>query len=70
MILYPDIGELVINDYHHQSENVVVLDIRTGTERARINSGGITQGVVFPSPGWGRDFYCSSMGKLARIFVQ
>ena len=70
MILYPESGELIINDYHHQSENVVVLDIKTGTERARINSGGITQGVVFPSPGWGRDFYWSSMGKLARIFVQ
>lgn len=70
MILYPDTGELVSNDYHHLSENVVVLDIATGAERARINSGGITQGVVFPSPGWGRDFYWSSMGKLARIFVQ
>lgn len=70
MILYPDTGELVINDYHHHSENVVVLDIETGIEHARINSGGLTQGVVFPSPGWGRDFYWSSMGKLARIFVQ
>ena len=70
MILYPDSGELIINDYHHQSENVVVLDIKTGVERARIKSGGLTQGVVFPSPGWGRDFYWSSMGKLARIFVE
>lgn len=70
MILYPDTGELVINDYHHHSENVVVLDITTGAEHARVNSGGITQGVVFPSPGWGRDFYWSSMGKLAHVFVQ
>ena len=31
---------------------------------------GITQGVVFPSPGWGRDFYWSSMGRLARIYPQ
>lgn len=70
MILYPDTGELVINDYHHRSKNVVGLDITSGTEQARINIGGITQGVVFPSPSWRRDFYWSSMGKLARIFVQ
>jgi hypothetical protein len=70
MILYADSGELIINDYEHYSESVVVLDIESGTEYARINSGGITQGVVFPSPGWGRDVYWSSMGKLARIFVQ
>ena len=51
-------------------EEVVLLAIETGTELARVRSGGFTQGVVFPSPGWGRDFYWSSMGRLARIFVQ
>jgi hypothetical protein len=25
--------------------------------------------VVFPSAGWGRDLYWSSMGRVARIFV-
>jgi hypothetical protein len=69
MILYPDTGELVTNDYRHWGEEVVVLDITTGFEKARVRSGGITQGVVFPSAGWGRDFYWSSMGRLARIFV-
>jgi hypothetical protein len=28
------------------------------------------QGVVFPRPGWARDVYWSSMGRLARVFVQ
>lgn len=70
MILYPDTGELVVNDYRRWGEAVVVLNIANGTELARIRSGGITQGVVFPSVGWGRDFYWSSMGRLARIFVQ
>jgi len=69
MILYPDTGELVTNDYRRWGEEVVVLDITTGLEKARVRSGGITQGVVFPSPGWDRDFYWSSMGRLARIFV-
>jgi hypothetical protein len=26
--------------------------------------------VVFPSVGWGRDVYWSSMGRMARVFVQ
>ena len=69
MVLYPGSGELVLNDYRHWGEEVVVLDIGTGLEKARVRSGGLTQGVVFPSVGWQRDLYWSSMGRLARIFV-
>jgi hypothetical protein len=70
MILYPRTGQLVVNDYRDRAEEVVILNIDTGTEIARVKVGGITQGVVFPSVGWNRDFYWSSMGKLARVFVQ
>jgi hypothetical protein len=70
MILYPDTGEVVINDYRHYGEEVVVLKIETGEEIARVRTGGIMQGVVFPSVGWGRDFYWSSMGRLARVFIE
>jgi len=69
MLLYPGSGELVVNDYRRFGEEVVVLDIETGLERARVRSGGLTQGVVFPSVGWERDFYWSSMGRIARIFA-
>jgi hypothetical protein len=69
MVLFPDTGELLLNDYRRLGEEVVLLDIETGQERARVRSGGLTQGVVFPSPGWGRDVYWSSMGRLARISV-
>jgi len=70
LILYPDTGELVVNDYRNGGEEVVVLHIESGAEIARVRSGGFNQGVVFPSPGWGRDFYWSSMGRLARVYVQ
>jgi hypothetical protein len=70
MILYPDTGEVVINDYRRHAEEVVVLAIESGKELARARTGGLNQGVVFPSVGWGRDFYWSSMGRLARVFVQ
>ena len=70
MLLYPATGELVTNDYRRLGEELVVLDIATGQERGRVRVGGLTQGVVFPSVGWGRDLYWCSMGKLARVFVQ
>jgi hypothetical protein len=70
MILYADTGELVVNDYRRMGEEVVVLQMETGEEKGRVRSGGITQGVVFPSVGWSRDLYWCSMGRLARVFVQ
>ncbi len=70
MLQYPQTGELVINDYRRNAEEIVVLDIETGDELGRVRTGGLTQGVVFPSPGWGRDFYWTTFGRLARVFVQ
>jgi hypothetical protein len=70
MLLYPGTGELVVNDYRRHGEEVVVLQIETGAELGRVRSGGPMQGVVFPSAGWHRDLYWSSMGRLARVFVQ
>ena len=69
MLLYPGSGELVTNDYDKGCESVAVLDIVTGATRARAKIGGPLQGVVFPSPGWGRDFYWCSMGFVARVAV-
>jgi hypothetical protein len=70
MVLYSETGDLVTNDYRRFGEEVVVLDIETGVERGRVRTGGVMQGVVFPSVGWGRDVYWSSMGRMARVFVQ
>lgn len=69
MVLFADSGEVAVNDYRRYGEEVVVLDIATGHEKGRVRIGGFNQGVVFPSAGWGRDFYWSSMTKVARIFV-
>ena len=70
MLLYPHTGELVVNDHRRWGEEVVVLDIATGAEKARQRIGGLMQGVVFPSVGWGRDFYWCSMGCVARLFAK
>ena len=67
MILLPAAGRIVTNDYDG-TEQVVVLDIMTGAEIARVRVGGMTQGVVFPSLGWNDDVYWCSMRRVARIF--
>jgi len=69
MVLLPASGQVVLNDYRRWGEEVVVLDIASGAECARVRVGGITQGVVFPSLGWERDIYWCSMGRLSRVFV-
>jgi hypothetical protein len=69
MLLFADTGELCVNDYRRFNEQVVILDIETGQEKSRVSTGGLMQGVVFPSVGWQRDIYWSSMDRLTRIHI-
>lgn len=69
MILYPETGELLINDYRAGREHLVILDLETGAEKSRIALGWLSQGVVFPSVGWNRDVYWNTPNTLARVFV-
>lgn len=68
---YPDTGELVL--CHHDAargvEQVVVVDIDTGQERGRVDTGSPVQSVLFPAPGFGRDLYLCSFTTLTRVFV-
>jgi hypothetical protein len=70
MLLFPDTGELCVNDYSRFNEQVVVLDIKSGQEKSRIRTGGLMQGVVFPSVGWQRDFYWCSMDRVTRVHIK
>jgi hypothetical protein len=65
LLLYRDTGELVTGD----GTDVVVLDIATGDELARADSGGGVQSVLFPAPGVGRDFYVCSFLAISRVEV-
>jgi hypothetical protein len=49
------------------ADQVVVLDIETGTELARADTGSPLQAVVFPAVGWHRDVYVTSMSTLTRV---
>jgi hypothetical protein len=65
LLLYAGSGELVTGD----GVDVVVLDISSGAELARVDPGHGIQSVLFPCPGRGRDFYvCTFMG-VSRIEV-
>ncbi|MCH9732291.1 MAG: hypothetical protein K0U84_21925 [Actinomycetia bacterium] len=51
------------------TDNVVIIDIESGQERARAAIPSMTQGVVFPAVGWSRDLYYPTMTALARLSV-
>jgi hypothetical protein len=70
-ILYPDTGELVTNDHDaaRMMDQLVVLDIETGAERARVDTGSPLQSVVFLAPGFDRDLYYCAFPTVARISV-
>jgi hypothetical protein len=65
MLLYEDTGEVVTGDH----TDVVVLDITTGRELARVDSGSGIQCVLFPAPGFERDFYLCSLLTVTRVRV-
>ena len=70
-IVYPDTGELVTADYDadRMMDQIVVLDIETGTERGRVDTGSPLQSVVFLAPGFGRDLYYCAFPTVSRISV-
>ncbi len=70
-IVYPDTGELVTADYdaERMMDQIVVLDIETGTERGRVDTGSPLQSVVFLAPGFDRDLYYCAFPTVSRISV-
>lgn len=64
-------GEVVTMDYDvaRGMDRCVVLDAATGHERGRVDTGSPVQSVLFPCPGWERDFYLLTMTTLTRVSV-
>jgi hypothetical protein len=50
-------------------DDVVVLDLETGEERARATVPTMLQSVLFPAPGWGRELYWCTLSTIARLEV-
>ncbi len=68
-LLFPDTGEIVVNDFDGVSEHVVVLHVETGAELGRVATGSPVQTPFFQSPGWTRDVYTCAPTMLTRTFV-
>lgn len=51
------------------SDRLVVLDLDSGAERARVDVPSPAQGFLFPAPGFGRDVYYQSLTTIARVEV-
>jgi hypothetical protein len=70
-LLFPDTGELLLGDYDasRSADQLVVLDIETGDEKARVDTGSPVQSVLFPAPGFDRDVYLCSFMTLTRVTV-
>lgn len=65
LLLYAESGELVTGDHL----DVVVLDIATGAELGRVDSGLGMQSVLFPAPGPDGSFYVTAIPGVARLAV-
>lgn len=67
LVRFPDTGELIVNDRHDGEEDVVVLDIETGEERARATTASPVQSVVFPAVDHDAALWYCSFTTLARV---
>ena len=51
------------------SDQLVVLDLDSGEERARVAVPSASQAFLFPAQGFGRDVYYQSLTTIARVAV-
>ena len=51
------------------SDQLVVLDLDTGADKARVDIPSSCQAFLFPAPGFGRDVYYQSLTTIARVAV-
>lgn len=71
-LVFSDTDELVINDFRMfddgtTSDDLVVLDLRTGMMKGRVPTGSTNLNGMFLTPGWSRDLYYCSTGTVARV---
>lgn len=67
-VVFPDSGELVINDFTADgSDDLIVVDVRTGSLLDRVETGSRIANGMFLTPGGNRDiFYCTT-AYVARV---
>jgi hypothetical protein len=71
LVLLADVGQLITFDFAAgaSSEDLVVLDVETGHELARVATGSPIQSVLFPAPFAPRSIFACSLTTIARVAV-
>jgi hypothetical protein len=71
MLRFPESGQLVTYDFDLERglDEVVLLDIESGEELARTDTGSPVQSVLFPAVGWDDDVYVISLAAITRVFT-
>ena len=71
-LLLADTGELVLCDHDaaRNAEQVVVVQIETGEELARADTGGPVQSVLFGAVGYDHELYLCSFTTVSRVTVR
>ena len=61
-VVFPETGELVINDFRDAGDFLIVVDIPSGKIIDEVNTGSSIANGMFLTPGWNRDvYYCSTL---------
>ena len=64
-VVFPETGELVINDYERGNDQLIVVDMRTGDVLSRVRTGSRIANGMFLTPGTNRDiYYCSTLAVI------
>jgi hypothetical protein len=66
-VVFPEAGELVINDFRESEDHLIVVDLRSGELISRISTGSRLANGMFLTPGINRDIYYCSTHAIARV---
>ncbi len=66
-VVFPDTGELVINDYKTGDDSLIVVDIPTGEILSRASLGSRIANGMFLTAGLERDVYYRSTLAISRV---
>jgi hypothetical protein len=70
MMLFPDTGEIAVNDFRDGRDHVVFFDVESGRELGRAMTESRVANGMFLSPGWDRDVIYCSTGAIARVWSE
>lgn len=66
-VVFPETGELVINDFRDGDDQLIVVDMRAGEVVGRVGTGSRLANGMFLTPGLDRDVYYCSTFAVARV---